>query len=1311
MIMKKALLFAGLTAAALSFNSCNKSEIDAVVPGMREVTLHVSTDNTKTTNFGIYTRWAEGDALTAFAAEAGSEEYGDNMKFTFVEDTKFNGTAAIGEGNYDWYLLYPYTSQIATPANTTAGYIYAGSRSDRAQVQEDYNDMSHLDGPNFPLWGQAKDIAADVAPYITMHQALSVVHINVTNGTKAPITVSGVSFTGTEDIVGSYFIDFHGESPVFTPSNKNYVSPTANLTVTNQAELASGEQASFYLGIKPFTAPQGGTLSISVTGSNGIQTKDLVLPSAVAFQAGHEKTLTFTYDQTEATIDFTTVAELNAIAAEVGTTANQKSGTLTDAVVSFVPASNTAIIKDATGSILLYKSGHGLKQGQTFSGDVNVTVLQYNNLYSELTAIDAVFEGEETEVEPEAVSVASIAADYAAWQNAYVLVQDLEVTAVSGKNITVQDGETQYVVFTNFGNATNKVGDVLTVKGTVTKYNTTEEIKVWKAADITVDNEEPSFGAAFNNGTQALEVSASTTTATAHVSGNVAWTATSREQGVTITPASGEGETDIRITFPANDSEEVQYYYVLIQTEASVEPNWYRLDITQKAKGVAPVDGWVRTDIASVASGSRVVIVGTNANGSYAMSNNNGTSAAPAAVAVEISDDVLSSDPESTIQWDVTVENGSYVFTVAGDDTNWLYCTDANNGLRVGTGTDKTFVLDNNYLKNSGRNRYVGIYNNQDWRSYTSINNNIKDQTFALFVSPGGEVPPTPSPEFGATIDSENVSAATTSTTVHVTGNVAWTADATNGASLSATSGTGAQDITVSFPANSTNQEKTYMVIVSTKVAEVPNDVFEFTIHQAAKAVQPAGDEAVDILNNEWTGITGSSYVEKTDLAGSASAAVYSVQAAGGNSAIQLRSNNNNSGVVSTVSGGAVAKVAVTWNSNTQAGRTLNVYGSNSAYNAPSDLYNANTAGELLGTIVCGTSTVVEVSGTYAYVGFRSASSAMYLDEVQITWNTSGEGPAEKLSPELAWTEYTATAEITSNGISFTAPELDNPFGVGGITYSSSKTSVATIDANSGAVTIVGAGQATISAAFAGNETYKAQTVSYALTVTDSRETCATPTFNPAAGAVSANTKVTISCATQGSSIYYTTDGTVPTTSSTKYTAQINVAAAMTIKAIAVKDGYKDSAVASATYTISGGGQATDYSTTYTSNVTLTPGTNGSAAKVVISGVEYEAVKCGTSSKAGNMTVTVPAGTKTLHLHAAAWKGVNGSSLTITGATANPASITLTPDEGIANNSPFTLSGSADSYYFQISLSNISQETTLTFDGSKRFVIWGVNAD
>ena len=76
-----------------------------------------------------------------------------------------------------------------------------------------------------------------------------------------------------------------------------------------------------------------------------------------------------------------------------------------------------------------------------------------------------------------------------------------------------------------------------------------------------------------------------------------------------------------------------------------------------------------------------------------------------------------------------------------------------------------------------------------------------------------------------------------------------------------------------------------------------------------------------------------------------------------------------------------------------------------------------------------------------------------------------------------------------------------------------------------------------------------------------------TPTFNPEAGTYAEAQNVTISCATNGATIYYTTDGTDPTTSSTQYTEAIAVSQTMTIKAIAV-NGNDESSVAAATYHI-----------------------------------------------------------------------------------------------------------------------------------------------
>ncbi len=80
--------------------------------------------------------------------------------------------------------------------------------------------------------------------------------------------------------------------------------------------------------------------------------------------------------------------------------------------------------------------------------------------------------------------------------------------------------------------------------------------------------------------------------------------------------------------------------------------------------------------------------------------------------------------------------------------------------------------------------------------------------------------------------------------------------------------------------------------------------------------------------------------------------------------------------------------------------------------------------------------------------------------------------------------------------------------------------------------------------------------------------TVATPTFDPVAGAVPADTEVAIECATEGASIFYTTNGDAPTSASTPYTVPVVVDEAMTIKAIAIKDLFTNSAVGQAAYTI-----------------------------------------------------------------------------------------------------------------------------------------------
>ncbi len=124
--------------------------------------------------------------------------------------------------------------------------------------------------------------------------------------------------------------------------------------------------------------------------------------------------------------------------------------------------------------------------------------------------------------------------------------------------------------------------------------------------------------------------------------------------------------------------------------------------------------------------------------------------------------------------------------------------------------------------------------------------------------------------------------------------------------------------------------------------------------------------------------------------------------------------------------------------------------------------------------------------------------------------------------------------------------------------------------------------------------------------------TVATPTFSPAGGTYSSAQSVTISDSTSGATIYYTTNGTTPTTSSTVYSSAIAVSSGtVTIEAMAAKSGDTNSSVASAAYTIStgGGGCKTATSTwtsvatstvsgTFTATFSVTPGTAGCTAYI-----------------------------------------------------------------------------------------------------------------
>ena len=134
------------------------------------------------------------------------------------------------------------------------------------------------------------------------------------------------------------------------------------------------------------------------------------------------------------------------------------------------------------------------------------------------------------------------------------------------------------------------------------------------------------------------------------------------------------------------------------------------------------------------------------------------------------------------------------------------------------------------------------------------------------------------------------------------------------------------------------------------------------------------------------------------------------------------------------------------------------------------------------------------------------------------------------------------------------------------VSYESSDTGVATISGNT--VTLVAPGSVTITASQSGNASYApAANVSQGLVI--AAPTAAAPVISPAGGSFTSAQSVTISTATSGASIRYTTDGSTPSsTLGTVYTGAVTLSSTTTLKAITYKSGMTDSSVTTAVFTI-----------------------------------------------------------------------------------------------------------------------------------------------
>lgn len=215
------------------------------------------------------------------------------------------------------------------------------------------------------------------------------------------------------------------------------------------------------------------------------------------------------------------------------------------------------------------------------------------------------------------------------------------------------------------------------------------------------------------------------------------------------------------------------------------------------------------------------------------------------------------------------------------------------------------------------------------------------------------------------------------------------------------------------------------------------------------------------------------------------------------------------------------------------------------------------------------------------------------------------------------------------------------------------------------------------------------------------------PVINPNGGTINQSQEISITCAIEDVSIYYTTDGTEPNTENgTLYTAPFTLDEECTVKAIAVKEGYADSAVAEALFTFAST-TATSVTFDFTKPSSLNPTQEvpalGSSSGVAVNDVTFTSGNISISFDKGKATTDcrIWAGTSSYEL-----RTYKNSTMTITVTDAAITSIVfagskatttqMTADNGTFTNNTWT--GDSQTIVFSTIATTNIETISVTYD-------------
>ena len=297
----KAFGFLALAFGTLFLPSCAEEFLsdDQVDDGI-EMVINVGTD-TRTTNDGDHTLWEEDDVLTVIHAPEDGNDYWASP-FNKTGDNAFSGKVRRLSSSNDWYVVYPYKEE-----NLAADQISLTFPA--SQTQTGNENMLHIAGEQFPLWGKVKGLPRGQTLNVQMQNLLAVAGFKVENDlvdSDRSIIVKEVQFTATTPVSGAFSLDLTGSDPVLTAGSG--ATKTVKLAVTNGSAIAKGANSWFYMAVAPFEAAAGSKLQLKTVAvyaddpdTEVVFYRTIDLTAATSFNSGVIKTVNVPFDEKHTT--------------------------------------------------------------------------------------------------------------------------------------------------------------------------------------------------------------------------------------------------------------------------------------------------------------------------------------------------------------------------------------------------------------------------------------------------------------------------------------------------------------------------------------------------------------------------------------------------------------------------------------------------------------------------------------------------------------------------------------------------------------------------------------------------------------------------------------------------------------------------------------------------------------------------------------------------------------------------------------------------------------------------------------------------